>query len=174
MTKRIFLIFSFLLINTFYVFSQQRYTLSGTVVEASSNETMIGVTIAIPELKTGVTTNEYGFYSITLPAGDYELQVDYLGFQDQTRKISLSANTRVNFLMVEQTEQLDEVIVTDTRKKIEISKPQMSVNTMQAATIKKIPVVFGEADVIKSLVLLPGVTNAGEGSSGFNVRGGAA
>ncbi|NND80166.1 MAG: TonB-dependent receptor, partial [Maribacter sp.] len=174
MTKQIFLIFSFLLINTFYVFSQQRYTLSGTVVEASSNETMIGVTIAIPELKTGVTTNEYGFYSITLPAGVYELQVDYLGFQDQTRKISLSANTRVNFLMVEQTEQLDEVIVTDTRKKIEISKPQMSVNTMQAATIKKIPVVFGEADVIKSLVLLPGVTNAGEGSSGFNVRGGAA
>jgi len=174
MTRRKFLFFFFLLINTFYVFSQQRFTLSGTVVEASSNETMIGVTIAIPELKKGVTTNEYGFYSITLPEGEYELHVNYLGFQDQTRKISLTENTRLNFQMVEHTEQLEEVIVTDTRKKIEIRKPQMSVNTMQAATIKKIPVVFGEADVIKSLVLLPGVTNAGEGSSGFNVRGGAA
>ena len=174
MTKRFFLLLFFLIISTFYVFSQRRFTLSGSVSEASSNETMIGVTIAIPELKTGVATNEYGFYSITLPEGEYELQVNYLGYQDQTRKISLTENTKVNFLMVEQAEQLEEVIVTDTRKKLETRKPQMSVNTMQVATIKKIPVVFGEADVIKSLVLLPGVTNAGEGASGFNVRGGAA
>ncbi len=174
MTKRTFLSLFFLLISTLYVFSQQKFTLSGTVSEASSNETMIGVTIAIPELNTGISTNEYGFYSITLPKGNYNLQISYLGYQDQTRKISLSENTRVNFLMVEQAEQLEEVIVTDERKKLEIRKPQMSVNTMPVATIKKIPVVFGEADVIKSLVLLPGVTNAGEGSSGFNVRGGAA
>ncbi|MCP4974652.1 MAG: TonB-dependent receptor, partial [Maribacter sp.] len=174
MAKRTFLSLFFLLISTLYVFSQQKFTLSGTVSEASSNETMIGVTIAIPELNTGISTNEYGFYSITLPKGNYNLQISYLGYQDQTRKISLSENTRVNFLMVEQAEQLEEVIVTDERKKLEIRKPQMSVNTMPVATIKKIPVVFGEADVIKSLVLLPGVTNAGEGSSGFNVRGGAA
>jgi hypothetical protein len=173
MTQRISLLLFFLLISTFYVSSQQRFTLSGTVVEASSNETMIGVTIAIPELKTGVTTNEYGFYSITLPEGEYQIQVGYLGFQDQIQKISLSENSKVNFLMVEEAEQLEEVIVTDTSKKLEIRKPQMSVNTMSVATIKKIPVILGEADVIKSILLLPGVTNAGEGASGFNVRGGA-
>ena len=135
---------------------------------------MIGVTIAIPELNTGATTNEYGFYSITLPEGEYQIQVSYLGFQDQTQTIILRENGKMNFLMIEEAEQLEEVIVTDTSKKLEIRKPQMSVNTMSVATIKKIPVILGEADVIKSILLLPGVTNAGEGASGFNVRGGAA
>ena len=157
----------------FSLFSQQKFTLSGTVSEASSNETMIGVTIAVPELNTGVTTNEYGFYSITLPEGEYELQVSYLGFQDKIQTIQLTENSKLNFLMIEEAEQLDEVIVTDTSDKLDIRKPQMSVNTMSVATIKKIPVILGEADVIKSILLLPGVTNAGEGASGFNVRGGA-
>ncbi|MDE3740688.1 TonB-dependent receptor [Maribacter polysaccharolyticus] len=157
-----------------FLFSQQKYTLSGTVSEAASNETMIGVTIAIPELNTGVTTNEYGFYSITLPAGTYEIHVGYLGFQDQIQNIELTENSKLNFLMEEEAEQLEEVVVTDTGDKMDIRKPQMSVNTMSVATIKKIPVILGEADVIKSILLLPGVTNAGEGSSGFNVRGGAA
>ncbi|MGB5497793.1 MAG: carboxypeptidase-like regulatory domain-containing protein, partial [Maribacter sp.] len=116
--------------STFYVSSQQRFTLSGTVAEASSNETMIGVTIAFPELKTGVTTNDYGFYSITLPEGEYNIQVSYLGFQDVIQKISLSENSKLNFLMDEEAEQLEEVIVTDKSKKLEIRKPQMSVNTM--------------------------------------------
>ncbi|MBD1261204.1 TonB-dependent receptor [Maribacter polysiphoniae] len=163
----LFFLFSFIL------FSQQKYTLSGTVSEASSNETMIGVTIAIPELATGVTTNEYGFYSITLPEGEYNIQISYLGFQAQTQTISLTENSKLNFLMVEEAQQLEEVVVTDSSDKLDIRKPQMSVNTMSVATIKKIPVILGEADVIKSILLLPGVTNAGEGSSGFNVRGGA-
>lgn len=163
----LFFLFSFIL------FSQQKYTLSGTVSEASSNETMIGVTIAIPELGTGVTTNEYGFYSITLPEGEYNIQISYLGFQAQTQTISLTENSKLNFLMVEEAQQLEEVVVTDSSDKLDIRKPQMSVNTMSVATIKKIPVILGEADVIKSILLLPGVTNAGEGSSGFNVRGGA-
>ena len=153
--------------------AQQKYTLSGTVFEASSNETLIGVTILIPELSTGVTTNEYGFYSITLPRGEYQIQVSSLGFQDIVQTISLSSNQRMNFRMEEEAEELEEVVVTENVEKLDIRKPQMSVNTMKVETIKKIPVILGEADVIKAILLLPGVTNAGEGASGFNVRGGA-
>ncbi|HEA22440.1 hypothetical protein LCGC14_1326660 [marine sediment metagenome] len=161
-------------LNSFlFSFSQQKFTLSGTISEASSNETLIGVTVAVPELRTGVTTNEYGFYSITLPEGQYDLQVSYLGFQEVVQRISFTQNQKLNIQMNETTAQLEEVVVTDDIEKMDIRKPQMSVNSLSAATIKKIPVILGEADVIKSILLLPGVTNAGEGASGFNVRGGA-
>ncbi|MBU2902455.1 TonB-dependent receptor [Maribacter dokdonensis] len=153
---------------------QQKYTLSGTISEVSSNETLIGVTVAIPELKTGVTTNEYGFYSITLPEGTYTVLISYLGFEDINQQITLTENRRKDFLLSEEAEQLEEVVVTENVEKMDIRKPQMSVNTLSVGTIKKIPVILGEADVIKSILLLPGVTNAGEGASGFNVRGGAA
>ncbi|GAB5472720.1 MAG: TonB-dependent receptor [Maribacter sp.] len=166
-----FLLFFFL--SAIFGFSQQKFTLSGSVSEASSNETLIGVTIAVPELKTGVVTNEYGFYSITLPEGDYRIQITYLGFKDVTQTITLNRNLKLNLQMVEAAEQLEEVIVTEDVERLDIRKPQMSVNTMSVETIKKIPVILGEADVIKSILLLPGVTNAGEGASGFNVRGGA-
>ncbi|WP_149276057.1 TonB-dependent receptor [Pareuzebyella sediminis] len=154
-------------------FAQQRFTLSGTVYEASSNETLIGVTIAFPELKTGVTTNEYGFYSVTLPEGDYRTVVSYLGFKEIERTISLTQNQKLNFSLEEAAQELQEVVVTEDIEKLDIRKPQMSVNALAVETIKKIPVILGEADVIKSILLLPGVTNAGEGASGFNVRGGA-
>ncbi|MGB5370847.1 MAG: TonB-dependent receptor [Flavobacteriaceae bacterium] len=156
-----------------FSFAQQRFTISGTVTEASSNETLIGVTIAVPELRTGVTTNEYGFYSITLPEGDYRLQVSYLGFQTISQDFELTTNRQVNFQMIEAAEQLDEVVVTEDVEKMDVRTPQMSVNALSVETIKKIPVILGEADVIKSILLLPGVTNAGEGASGFNVRGGS-
>ncbi len=160
--------------NFFFASAQQKFTLSGTVSEASSNETLIGVTIAIPELNTGVTTNEYGFYSITLPEGSYKVLVDYLGFENIVQEVSLIKNQKINFKMAEEVEQLEEVVVTDTSEQMSVREPQMSVNVLSSATIKKIPVILGEADVIKSILLLPGVTNAGEGASGFNVRGGAA
>ena len=154
--------------------AQEKYTLSGTVSEASSNETLIGVTIAIPSLRTGVTTNEYGFFSLTLPEGTYELQITYLGFQDIVETITFDRDRKMNFQLTEKAEILEEVVLTENVEKLNISKPQMSVNTLAVQTIKQIPVVLGEADIIKSLLLLPGVSNAGEGASGFNVRGGAA
>ena len=163
-----------LILSFSFLHAQQKYTLSGVVTESSSNETLIGVTIIVPELRIGATTNEYGFYSITMPAGVYEIQVSYLGYQDISRQVDLNSNQKINFQLDEQAEELDEVIVTDESKKINIRKPQMSVNTLDVQTIKDIPVVLGEADVVKSLILLPGVTSAGEASSGFNVRGGAA
>nr|WP_297914914.1 TonB-dependent receptor [uncultured Allomuricauda sp.] len=154
--------------------AQEKYTLSGTISEASSNETLIGVTIVFPSLRTGVTTNEYGFYSITLPEGEYEVVISYLGFEDIREQIRLTSDMKKDYNLVEEMAQLEEVVVTEDVEKLDIKKPQISVNSLSAQTIKQIPVVLGEADVIKSLILLPGVTNAGEASSGFNVRGGAA
>jgi len=173
MHKRNVLLLLLLISNLCILTAQQKYTISGTVSEASSNETLIGVTIAIPELKTGVTTNEYGFYSITLPEGTYNGLVNYLGFKDVIKEVVLTANQKINFQLVEEAEQLQEVVVTDDAEKMDVRTPQMSVNVLSAATIKKIPVILGEADVIKSILLLPGVTNAGEGASGYNVRGGS-
>lgn len=167
-----FLVFC-LTLSSFISTSQERYTLSGTVTEASSNETLIGVNIIIPELKTGTTTNEYGFYSITIPEGSYTVLISYLGFNDLVKSIDLNKDIREDFQLSESAEQLEEVIVTEDIENISIRDPQMSVNRLSASTIKQIPVILGEADVIKSILLLPGVTSAGEGASGFNVRGGA-
>jgi hypothetical protein len=158
----------------FILQAQEKYTLSGTISEASSNETLIGVTVAVSELTTGTTTNEYGFYSITLPEGEYQIVVSYLGFQEIVENITLDRDVKQDFNLVERAEALQEVVVTDNVEKLDIRKPQMSVTSLASNTIKEIPVVLGESDVIKSLLLLPGVTSAGEASSGFNVRGGAA
>lgn len=158
-----------------YLFAQQEYvTLSGTISEANSNETLIGVTVAIPSLKKGVITNEYGFYSISIPKGSYELAVSYLGFEQILKRVDVTSNQKIDFQLNEESQLLDEVVLTNNIEKTEIKKPQMSVHGLSAASIKKIPAILGEADVIKSLLLLPGVSSAGEGASGFNVRGGAA
>ncbi|MCX7547470.1 TonB-dependent receptor [Xanthomarina sp. F1114] len=154
--------------------AQDKVTLSGIVSDVSSNETLIGVNILFPELQTGATTNEYGFYSITVPKGTYNIVVSYLGYSNISENISLENNLNKDFSLSESLESLDEVLIQENVEKLNIKKPQMSVNSLTSNTIKKIPVVFGEADVIKAITLLPGVTNAGEGSSGFNVRGGAA
>lgn len=154
--------------------AQEKFTLSGIVSEEKSNETLIGVNIVFPEIGTGTTTNEYGFYSITLPKGTYSIVVSYLGYQTITETIELNDNISNNIGLAESLENLDEVIITKNIEKLNIKNPQMSVNTLTSGTIKQIPVVLGKADVIKAITLLPGVTNAGEASSGFNVRGGAA
>lgn len=173
--SRLVLTCSLALFSLFTLLSQQqRHTLSGTITEAGSNETLIGVSILVPELGTGATTNEYGFYSLTLPAGSYDIVIRYLGFSDIRRTVDFTSDQRLDFSLVEEAEQLEEVVVTEQAERLDIRQPQMSVATLKTETIKRIPVVLGEADVIKSILLLPGVTNAGESSSGFNVRGGAA
>ena len=174
MIKKLLLLYIGFLCAFSSIYAQQKFTISGTVREAVSNETLIGVTIAVQDLRTGTTTNEYGFYSITLPQGEYNLIISYLGFQEINRSISLKNDIKLNFNLQEEAEQLDEVVVTEDVERMDVRKPQMSVNALAVQTIKKIPVVLGEADVVKSLLLLPGVTSAGEASSGFNVRGGAA
>ena len=174
MLKITFVLFLLFFLCSSVVVAQQKFTLSGIVKEASSNESIIGVTVFIPELNTGVSTNEYGFYSITIPSGDYRIQISSIGFQEFIQKINLNKNLKIDFKLEEFVEELEEVVVTEDIEKIDIRRPQMSVNTLSVKTIKSIPLVFGEADVINSILLLPGVTKAGEASTGFNVRGGAA
>ncbi len=156
------------------IFSQDKFTVSGTISNKNSNETLIGVNVSVSGIKTGVTTNEYGFYSLTLPKGDYEIIFSYVGFATQTEKISLNQNLKKNVSLTESGQELQEVVITTEKSIANIRKPEMSVNKLSISTIKKMPVVLGEVDIIKSILLLPGVTNAGEGQSGFNVRGGGA
>ena len=167
-------IFFFLFLIPIVVFSQEKITLSGTVYDNSNNETLIGVSVFIPEINAGTSTNEYGFYSITIPKGIYKIQVSYVGYSTIVETINLSEKLTKNFKLKEAAESLDEIIIEADIEKLNVRTPQMSVNKLTSATIKQIPVVLGEADIIKSLILLPGVTSAGEGASGFNVRGGAA
>lgn len=154
--------------------SNQKFTISGIISDSKTNETLIGVNVTIPELKTGVSTNEYGFYSLTLPKGSYDIVISYEGFSTITEKITLTQNLKKNFALTEASQELQEVIINTEKTTANIRKPEMSVNKMSISTIKKMPVVMGEVDVIKSILFLPGVTNAGEGQSGFNVRGGGA
>ena len=154
-------------------FGQQEYTISGVVTDLNTGETLIGVNVLIPELRAGVITNAYGFYSITLPQGTHELIYSTLGYTIERRSIVLNASMVIDVALGENAEELDEVVIKADVEALDITTPQMSVNSLTAQTIKNIPVVLGEADVIKSLLLLPGVSNAGEGASGFNVRGGA-
>lgn len=163
-----------LLFSTLFVHAQSKVTVSGTVTDEKSNETLIGVSLQIEGTNINATTNEYGFYSITVPSGDYTLTINYLGFKTQQKELHLTEDTLVNIKLTEESKQLDEVVVTDTKTKANIRKPEMSVNKLSINAIKQMPVVLGEVDVIKSLLFLPGVTNAGEGQSGFNVRGGGA
>lgn len=173
MNKILLWFFFTLCFNITSINAQEKFTLSGTIVEEKSNETLIGVNIIIPEIPAGTTTNEYGFYSITLPKGTYNITISYLGFTSKTETITLSKNISKNYALVDSIENLDEIVITDNIEKINIQAPQMSVNKLTASSIKEIPVVLGEADIVKAITLLPGVTNAGEGSSGFNVRGGS-
>lgn len=154
--------------------SQEKVTLSGVVSDANTNETLIGVSVFVPELNTGNYTNEYGFYSITVPKGNYTIQISYIGFETLREKIEINQNTKRNFSLKESKLELGEVVITENVYKTSIKKPEMSVNKLAISTIKQMPVLMGEVDIIKSLLFLPGVTNAGEGQSGFNVRGGGA
>lgn len=168
---------AFLLCFLFFassVFAQEKFTLSGTITDANNNETLIGVNISIPELKTGVTTNEYGFYSITVPQGNYTVQISFVGYATIEQTVNLDKNTKSSYQLLGAEQQLEEVVITDDRKATNIRKAEMSVNKLSIQSIKKMPAVMGEVDVLKSILMLPGVTNAGEGASGFNVRGGGA
>ncbi|MBT7850736.1 MAG: TonB-dependent receptor [Flavobacteriaceae bacterium] len=170
--KRLFFLFfiGFSLLG----YSQEKYTLSGSIFEAEGRESLIGANVLILELKTGTISNEYGFYSITLSEGTYEITISTIGYSTLKETVTLDRNITQNFTLTESPETLDEILIETDIETIDIKTPQMSVNSLTASTIKQIPVVFGEADVIKAITLLPGVSSGGEGAAGFNVRGGAA
>ncbi|GGH71223.1 hypothetical protein HNQ91_003182 [Filimonas zeae] len=154
-------------------YSQEKVTLSGTISNKSNTETLIGVTISIPEVKVSITTNSYGFYTTTVPKGTYTIIISHVGFDNIEETITLTENTKRNFGMTESSKTLGDVVIKTHTTKESIRKPEMSTNKLSIATIKKMPAVLGEVDVLKSILQLPGVTNAQEGASGFNVRGGS-
>ena len=166
--------FALILIYSYGLFGQENFILSGYITDVETNEKLIGVNVLLPELNLGTTTNEYGFYSISIPNGDQEMLISYLGFKNFTEKINLLEDNILNIKLFPEVELLEEVVVKDNLERINLRSPQMSLNSLSINTIKKMPAALGEVDIIRSITLLPGVTNGGEGASGFNVRGGAA
>ncbi len=154
--------------------AQDQYTISGSIKDASNGETLFGASAFLEGTTIGAITNEYGFYSITAPKGNYTLVISHMGYTEIKREIELIRNQKIDLEIQEFTTRLEEIVVTaEEPERAILRKPEMSVAKMNIKTVKQMPVVLGEVDVIKSLQLLPGVTNNGEGSSGFNVRGGA-
>lgn len=147
-------------------------TLSGYLKDKANGEALIGATIYIPALKTGVITNPYGFYSISVPQGNYSVNYSFIGYLTQTQQISLEASKQVHVQLEEDSKQIEEVIVTGEKKNRNVESLQMSMEKVQVKMIKKLPSFMGEVDIIKSITLLPGIQNGGEGSSGLYVRGG--
>lgn len=156
-------------------FGQEKVTLSGIIASRSNNETLIGATISVPGANITAVTNSYGFYSISLPKGDYTVVINYPDFDITEEKISITENMQRNFTLTEssRTKSIGEVILKGNSTKNNIRTPEMSVNKLSIATIRKMPAVMGEVDILKSILQLPGVANAQEGSPGFNVRGGS-
>jgi len=167
----LFLVFIFLLQ---YSSAQQHYTVSGYITDSKTGEDIIGANVTLKELPgKGSTTNSYGFYSITLPSGHYHLVTQYVGYAQQISPLDLTKSQKVDFQLAEQSRELGEVVVSSQRKNENITKLVMGAQKLDTKDLTNIPVLFGEKDVLKTIQLLPGIKSAGEGSSGFNVRGGA-
>jgi hypothetical protein len=159
---------------SFIGFTQEKVTLSGKVIDSNNNETLIGVLVEIPVLKFSTFTNEYGFFSLTVPPGSYAIQASTIGYETKNIQISIQENSKITIEIAANAKELAAVVVSKNPSRINIHKPEMSVNKIAISTLKKMPAILGEIDILKSITTLPGVTNAGEGQSGFNVRGGAA
>jgi hypothetical protein len=164
---------SFLLFFCTTLVLAQNYTVSGTVKEKASGETLIGATIAVVEKPgVGATTNEYGFFSLSLPKGNYTLRFSYVGRKPELVDVKLESNILVSITLTEEG-SLQEVVVTGKKGNDVLTKASIGVEVLNMKTASKIPVVFGEKDLVKTIQLMPGVKNNGEGTNGFSVRGGA-
>ncbi len=164
--------FIYLLLSPLFLFAQERYTISGYVRDAGTGEELIGTNIYVKgDMTRGTTTNVYGFYSLTLPAGEYVLVYSYLGYDVQKHSIVLDTNIRHNVeLGVGVT--ISEVVVTAEQEDANVQSTQMGTVELSMDEIRKLPALLGEVDVLKTIQLLPGVLSAGEGTAGFYVRGG--
>ncbi len=150
----------------------QEFTISGRVKDASNGETLLGATILV-EGGGGAITNEYGFYSITLDAGTYTVTYKYLGYSDIEETVVLNENKTLNIELGEKANEIGAAVVSAKALEKRVENKKISVVKLETAKIKEIPVIFGEVDILKTITLLPGIQSAGEGNSGFNVRGGS-
>jgi hypothetical protein len=169
-------LFIFLLTSCFQASAQKRFTLSGTVRDAATGETLIGASVKIESNngKLGTATNSYGFYALTGASGTYTLTVSYISYQSVTQTVNLNKNTSLNLSLQAGTELKEVVVRAGERKDENVRSPQMGVEKLDIKLLDNLPVLFGEKDVLKTIQLLPGVKSGGEGNTGFFVRGGAA
>lgn len=155
--------------------AQTKYTISGYVRDSISGEELIGSIISLKETPSlGASTNVYGFYSVTAPEGKYNVIIQSMGYNTKRIHLDLNQNKRIDIKLSENLSQLNEVTVSSEKQNENITKTQMSVEKIDIKEIEKIPVIFGEKDILKTIQLMPGVKSGGEGGSGFFVRGGAA
>ena len=151
----------------------QNFTLSGRIKDAANGEDLIGAAVVVQGMEgTGVITNTYGFYSITLPEGTYNVAIQYIGYQPVVKEVVLTKDVSLNIELAEESESLEEVVVSAEAANANVTKTEMSVAKLSPKEVEAVPVIFGEKDIIKMVQLLPGVKTSGEGGSGFSVRGG--
>lgn len=168
------LYFLFCIIFSLGVSAQKKFTISGTVTSKRTGESLIGATIKVLKNSTTVASNEYGFYSVTLPAGNYSLEISFVDMNNLIKEISLDSNITANIFLEDQASTLSEVVVNAVSKGRSVTGTQMGVEHLSVQEMKNIPMLLGERDVMKAIQLLPGIKSAGEGNSGIYVRGGAA
>lgn len=171
MKKFIFIIFS-IVYPIIHLYSQEKFTIKGYIKDKKNGEALIGVIVQKKGSTIGVNTNEYGFYSLTLPKGTHTIITNYLGYTPFEKVISLTENTTLNIELEEQSNELQEVTISSEAEDKNIKSIEMSVAKLDIKQVEKIPALLGEVDVVRAVQLLPGVTSVGEGASGFNVRGG--
>ncbi len=171
LVHRIFFLLVFTLFFT-SVFGQNKYTVSGYVKDKTTGESSVGATVYVKELLKGTTTNNYGYYSITLPQGNYTLIISYIGYKNIAIPISLTKNLKINQEIEPDVITTKEFEVVGNRKDQNTQDAEMSTVKLGIEKVKALPALFGEIDILKTIQLLPGVQSAGEGNSGFYVRGG--
>ena len=164
-----FLIFLCLHFNGY---AQPKFTISGYIKDSLSSETLIGASLTVQGQTKGVNSNAYGFYSITLPQGKFRVTCSFIGYQSKEIEIDLDANLVYNFELVPSGTLSQEIVISSRRRDANVKNAQMGRIDLSINKIRTIPVIFGEVDILKTLQLLPGVRNAGEGNSGLYVRGG--
>lgn len=169
--KIFFFIFLFVL-SGLNASAQNKYTISGYIKDSLNGETLIGATIAVQGQTKGISSNLYGFYSITLDEGKYILICTFVGYRVKAVSIDLSADTKINFDVLPKAYLAEEVVVSSKKRDANVKNAQMGKFTLPIEQIKSIPAFLGEVDLLKTIQFLPGVRNAGEGSAGIYVRGG--
>jgi len=172
--KNIYVILPIILLGWITAFGQSTYTLSGYIKDKASGETLIAANVFnTSNTDQGTYSNNYGFYSLSLPSGQYKLRVTYLGYQDQVVEINLDSDTKYDFEMSSGVEMV-EVVVTGEEPDRNVESTEMGTVDLPIQQIKRLPALMGEVDILKTIQLLPGVSSVGEGNSGFYVRGGGA
>ncbi len=170
--------FSFLVVALLFPlsqlsFAQEKYTLSGTIKNGESGEVLIGGAVIVKELSgVGALSNSYGFYSLTLPAGHYTFQIQFMGFKTRIDSIDLTQNRIINFALDPELVKMNEVVVSGEHLNTNVTSTNVSTTKLEMKQVQSIPVLLGEKDILKTIQLLPGIKSAGEGSTGFYSRGG--